>query len=279
MKKEMEAKEEMKEPMEQSKVLEIAVEKGNAEITKMLIELEEQRKKQTAKEEFFKALSSFQSSLEPIKKTKIVRNKDGTIRYFYATYDDIIEAIKPMLEKYGFSYHFKTEFEDKAVIVECVITHSLGHQEITKFKAPIEASVSEKEKRMLPIQEWGAALTYAKRYSLSLGLGLATEEDTDANLEISSPFVPGTHEKKEPIVPPPGSKEKPPGGSHEEKKADWQSEEISQPQINLILGLLKKRGVEKDIIETIIGKKIERLEELTKGEASKVITELNKEPF
>jgi len=153
----------------------VAVEKADVGTLERLVELRKQMKEERAKEEFYHALSSFQSELKPIKKSRIVKNKDGTVRYSYATFDDIIEAIQPLLEKYGLSYRFETEFENKSVNVKCIITHHMGHQETTSFKTIVEYSG-----RMLPIQEWGSALTYAKRYSLSLALGLATEEDTDA---------------------------------------------------------------------------------------------------
>jgi len=156
----------------------VAVEKADVGILEKLVEMRRQLKDEWAKERFFEALSAFQAELKPVKKTKAVKNKDGTIRYHYATFDDIVSAIQPLLEKYGLSYHFKTSFDAKSVTVDCIVTHREGHSETTSFKAPIEFSG-----RMLPIQEWGSALTYSKRYSLSLALGLATEEDTDMVVE------------------------------------------------------------------------------------------------
>jgi len=232
----------------------IAVEKADVGTLERLVELRRQMKEERAREEFYHALSSFQSELKPIKKSKVVKNKDGTLRYSYATFDDIIEAIQPLLEKHGLSYRFETEFEGKSVNVKCIITHLLGHQEITSFKTVVEYSG-----RMLPIQEWGSALTYAKRYSLSLALGLATEEDTDAVVEGL-----------------------PAGGSGEAKKENATSDAISEAQRWYISMMIQKKGWKFEdamkIISDIVGREVEKVDSLTKEEASKVITKLKEEP-
>jgi len=226
----------------------IAVEKADVGTLERLVELRKQIKMERAKEEFYQALSAFQAELKPIKKSKVVKNKDSTVRYSYATFDDIIESIQPLLEKHGLSYRFETEFEDKSVSVKCVITHLLGHQEVTSFKTVIEYSG-----RMLPIQEWGSALTYAKRYSLSLALGLATEEDTDAIVED---------------LP-------------EETPLDDATLTLSDAQKGYILGIANKKGwgYEEMIknIRGIINREVSKLNELTKEEAKKIIINLKKE--
>lgn len=236
----------------------VAVEKADVGTLERLVELRKQMKVERAKEEFYQALTAFQSELKPIKKSRIVKNKDSTVKYSYATFDDIIESIQPLLEKHGLSYRFETEFEDKSVSVKCVITHLLGHQEVTSFKTVIEYSG-----RMLPIQEWGSALTYAKRYSLSLALGLATEEDTDANVEVEetpSQNESKLHEKKEPV-----------------------SEAISYAQKGYIGAILQKRGWKHEdamkIISDIVGREVNAISNLNKEEASRVITKLKEEPF
>lgn len=262
---------------------EVAVEKADVGTLERLVELRRQMKEERAREEFYHALSSFQSELKPIKKSKVVKNKDGTLRYSYATFDDIIEAIQPLLEKYGLSYRFETEFESKSVNVKCIITHLLGHQEITSFKTVVEYSG-----RMLPIQEWGSALTYAKRYSLSLALGLATEEDTDANIEgvseeTTSPNQSGLHERREPISAYGGEGKTQPDASGKTKKASVTSDAISEAQKGYISMMIQKKGWSyadaMKVISDIVGREVEGIDNLAKEEASKVITKLKEEPF
>lgn len=87
--------------------------------------------------------------------------------------------LQPLLSKYGLSFRFETSFEKNMITVHCIIQHSNGHFEKTSFSLPVDPSP-----HMSPIQQYGSTITYAKRYALSLALGLATEEDTDA-LEVA----------------------------------------------------------------------------------------------
>lgn len=91
----------------------------------------------------------------------------------YAELDDIINTIRPTLEKHGLAFIQNPVQADGQVGVYTVLIHKSG--EYIQFD-PV----------MIPLQkatphQVGAALTYAKRYSLGAALGLATEEDTDGN--------------------------------------------------------------------------------------------------
>src|SRR5690554_6753450 len=91
----------------------------------------------------------------------------------YAELDDIINTIRPTLEKHGLAFIQNPVQSDGQVGVYTVLIHKSG--EYIQFD-PV----------MIPLQkatphQVGAALTYAKRYSLGAALGLATEEDTDGN--------------------------------------------------------------------------------------------------
>lgn len=91
----------------------------------------------------------------------------------YAELDDIINTIRPTLEKHGLAFIQNPVQSDGQVGVYTVLIHKSG--EYIQFD-PV----------MIPLQkvtphQVGAALTYAKRYSLGAALGLATEEDKDGN--------------------------------------------------------------------------------------------------
>lgn len=230
-----------------------ALERGvDVQTMERLLEMRNRLKQEQAREAFFKSLSAFQSEIPVIPHTKKVLNKDGTIRYSYAAFEDIIRTITPYINKHGFSINFKTRFENEAVIVDCIITHEAGHSEVTSFRAPVQMSG-----RMLPIQEWGAALTFAKRYSLSLALGLATEEDTDA---ITT--APNNEEQKEVIAEIPAT----------------------EAQLRAIHTILSKRGYDNDdakhkYVSDMLNKEIHSFKHLSKSEASRIIDTLQKVPF
>lgn len=231
-------------------LLKAVVEKGADVATiERLLEVRRELKKEKAKELFYQALSEFQSNLQKIVKDQKVKNPDGTIRYSYASYDSIVKALQPLLKEYGFSYRFETEFENNFVVVSCIVTHEAGHSETTKFKAPVDASMRASE-----IQKWGAALTYAKRYSLSLAFGLATEEDTDT----------AEAEQQEP-----------------QPQQNGHSELASEQQKKAIFAILTKTGTAKEnihnVVSAYVGRKITSLNELTKKEASALIEQLQKE--
>jgi hypothetical protein len=249
-----------------------AVELNNMELLKQLLESQAEADKMASKKVFYKSLSEFQSELPAIKKTKTVYNRDGkTVRYNYASFDDVVEAIKPLLNKHGLSYRFEAEYQDKTTItVRCFISHEAGHQEITEFKAIVQYS-----EFMLPIQSLATALTYAKRYSISLALGLATEEDTDANdLEADKEAI-NANIKKE------IEKAKETQVKVQEKMKETKDEPfIDEKQVKNIQQIIERKNLKEDealqIIAKIIGRSIISIDKIKKSEANRVMIELVK---
>jgi hypothetical protein len=266
-------------------LIKTAVEKGDTATLEKLIALKEQIKKEIAKNEFFKALHGFQSELQPIKRSNVVYNKDGSIRYKYATFDDIVKAIQPLLKKYGLTFHFKPEYdkENQTITVHCIITHVLGHQEVATFKAPLTPS-----DKMQFMQAYGSILTYAKRYSLSLALGLATEEDENIHEEEEHPHsitYPDKNTTTEPkIIEPKTSLPKPEYTQPEEKKLEEKLEtkttenKITESQKKYIMNLLNRNNLNlEELLHHILPsteKTITSIDELTKSEASRLIDAL-----
>lgn len=165
--------------VEIEQLLQFAVEKGaQVEVLERLFDLRERYKKEWAKKRFLEDFSLMQAELPEVVKDKVVLNKDGSERYRYATLDTIIKTVKPTLEKYGFSYFFKTEKTETGIKVTCVLLHKDGHSEEASFDAPIDAS-----SYMSPIQQYGSAITYAKRYSFCALLGITAEEDDEAQVQ------------------------------------------------------------------------------------------------
>jgi len=257
-----------------------AVEKGDTATLEKLIDLKEKIKKEIAKNEFFKALHGFQSELQPIKRSNVVYNRDGSIRYKYATFDDIVKAIQPLLKKYGLTFHFKPEYdkENQTITVHCIITHVLGHQEVATFKAPLTSS-----DKMQFMQAYGSILTYAKRYSLSLALGLATEEDENIHEEEEHPHS-TTYLNKETtaepkIIEPKTSLPKSEHPQPEEKSETKTTEnKITESQKKYIMNLLNRHNLNlEDLLHHILPspeKTISSVDELTRAEASRLIDAL-----
>lgn len=115
------------------------------------------------------ALVQFQSEVKNPEKKGV----NPHFKSKYAELDVIINTIRPTLEKNGLAFIQNPVHEEGQVGVYTLLIHKSG--EFIQFD-PV----------MIPLQkatphQVGAALTYAKRYSLGSALGLATEEDKDGN--------------------------------------------------------------------------------------------------
>lgn len=184
--------------------------------------------------ELTKALVKFNSEVSKI-------TKDASNPYFknnYATLDQIVEEIRPLLTKNGLAIMQFPSGDGNTVSVTTLLIHESGQW------------IESEPINMKPVkndpQAVGSCITYARRYSLQAFLSLNTGEDDDGNK--------ATHTE-----PP-------------------QEELASEKQLNLITQLLQKNVNEKHSFAQLHEALKERLgttknmEEWTKQEASKAIT-------
>src|SRR5215210_9397470 len=116
------------------------------------------------------ALAAFQGEVENVK-------KDSTNPFFkskYASLENVISTVKPLLAKNGLSYSQRPSGENE---LSTILMHLSGEW--------IGATAKMTPKDSSP-QAQGSAMTYMRRYALSALLGLATEDDDDGN-EASKP--------------------------------------------------------------------------------------------
>lgn len=115
------------------------------------------------------ALSKFQGSVEPIYKSKSAGN-GGAYGFKYADLSEIFNTISPTLAECELSIsQLLTEVDGERAIVT-MLMHSSGQWIRGVAKIPEQKG----------IQELGKAITYLKRYSVSSILGVAAEDDDDA---------------------------------------------------------------------------------------------------
>lgn len=160
-------------------MLATAVEKNMpVESLERLVLLFEHMKAAGAKAAYVQAMSEFQGACPPIKKTRAVHSKDGSLRYRFAAYEDIKAIIQPYLHEYGLTIKFEPTFEAQppAMQMKCIVTHVDGHSEESTFRSPMEGAPG-----MSAMQVSASAQSYAKRYALIAALDLRIEgEDDDA---------------------------------------------------------------------------------------------------
>ena len=105
--------------------------------------------------------------------------------YKYSSLDQVLAVIKPVLAEHdlGLFQHVVGGIENDCITIKTVLIHKSGQHLIEQAQVPVTFKSN-------PIQDYGAALTYGKRYAL-LGLMniFPADEDTDGV---------GSKEKKDP---------------------------------------------------------------------------------
>lgn len=118
-------------------------------------------------DKIIKAVFDLQSELPTVPK-----NTKG-YGYKYANLDDIMGVLKPLLTKHNLILSQPlTQLGDKLFVVT-KLYHTSG--QFISCMCPCEVNTSDS---MSTMQRIGTAITYARRYSLSL-INLITDEDTD----------------------------------------------------------------------------------------------------
>lgn len=144
------------------------------DVLERMVALGERLQAQAAERAYHEAMAALQRKLPIIKKTKVVKNRDGSERYKYAPIESIVKQAGPVIAKHGFSYTFKPEQSEGKITSVCCVHHAGGHTEETRF------SVDVKFDTITGVQATGAARTYTNRYALCNAFGIVTmDEDTD----------------------------------------------------------------------------------------------------
>lgn len=116
------------------------------------------------------ALALFQAEVDNVAKDAV----NPFFKSKYASLENIITTVKPILAKHGLSY---TQFPDETALTT-ILMHKSG-----EF---IQATAFLMAKDSTP-QGQGSAITYMRRYALSSILGIATEDDDDGNAATAKP--------------------------------------------------------------------------------------------
>jgi hypothetical protein len=122
------------------------------------------------------ALSKAQADFPPIERSRKVKVKTrtgGAYEFSYAPLNAILAATRPILAKHGLALSQGLRAFGESIVLRTTLTHSGGGALSDEWPLPFREGMSP--------QEIGSLLTYARRYALSAMLGIASEEDDDAN--------------------------------------------------------------------------------------------------
>lgn len=114
------------------------------------------------------ALAKAQGAMEPAVFNKTVTFSGRSYRY--ADLASVIEAVRKPLAANGLAIVQGTEIRDNGMVLVTKLLHASGQWVASEYPLPIAARP----------QELGAAMTYAKRYSITSLICIAADEDDDA---------------------------------------------------------------------------------------------------
>ena len=141
-----------------------------------LIEMQERRAARAAKAAFDKAFAAMQPDLPIIIERGQILDKNGLVQSRYALWEDLNEAIRPILARHKFSLSFRVGSDGDRIGVTCVLTHRSGHSVETGLSLPADLTGGKN-----PVQGIGSATSYGKRYTAQALLNLTSRgEDDDA---------------------------------------------------------------------------------------------------
>jgi len=152
----------------------------------------------------------------------------------YASLESVIKAVKPSLVKNGILYRQVSKYTENGICIETIF-HGHGAELPTgEIFLPVDKRTA---------QGFGSALTYARRYSLSLACGIGSEEDDDGNQaekEVGKKPVP----KKTPV-----KKAEP--VKKEEPKTEATEEPFDEAWADIFLETTEKQIVMQDTKEAL----------------------------
>lgn len=149
-----------------------------------LMAMHERMQARDAEAEFNAAMAAMQSDIPSIaERGAIVVN--GQKRSDYATFEDINDVIKPIMQQHGFAITFKVENIAQGLSVTGILMHRAGHRESTTMLLPLDTSGSKNA-----VQAVGSSTSYGKRYVMSALLNLTTRgEDDDGHAAVPTANV------------------------------------------------------------------------------------------
>jgi hypothetical protein len=127
-----------------------------------------------AEREYAAALAEMQPELPVINERGEILNKAGEVQSTYALWEDLNEAIRPILHKFGFSLTFRPGNEGEKIKATGVLRHKAGHHDEATFCLPADGSGSKNI-----VQAAASSLSYCKRYIAIGMLNITTRGEDD----------------------------------------------------------------------------------------------------
>lgn len=154
----------------------------NVDVDKLerLIAMQERVMVHQSRAAFNTAFSAMQGELPTI--VERAKTNNGS----YATLEDIVDKVRPILQKHGFNLSHRTEWPDtKTVRVIGILTHEQGHERTSEFLSTADTSGNKNA-----IQGLGSAVSYGRRYTTKDLLNITTRGQDDDGGSVGRPEPP-----------------------------------------------------------------------------------------
>lgn len=178
------------------------------------------------------AITKFNGEVHSIAKDA----KNPHFKNNYASLDNIVEEIRPILQKHGLSVLQIPGGDGENVIMKTMLLHESG--EWLESEPLVMRPVKNDPQGM------GSCITYARRYSLCSMLSLSTGIDDDGNA-ASQPTQPA---QKPQYSVPQGTTHTPQPQTPKEP-TNGNSNAISDKQLSLLLGEMKRSKIEPEAVK------------------------------
>ena len=168
-------------------LIERAARDPNVDIDKMerLFGMRERMLAQSNKAAYLAALADMQAEMPTIAKLGIINKNEKDERGAktgnqvamtkYAKWEDVVDAITPVLHKHGFSLQFRiNQPTPDRLVTTAVLGHKAGHSEETSISLPLDSSGAKNN-----VQGWGSSTSYGKRYTAFALLNIAARGEDD----------------------------------------------------------------------------------------------------
>ena len=157
-------------------MIERAATNPNVDIEKMerLYEMHEKALGRAAKLSFVRAFTALKPKLPTITENGEIKNTGGKVQSTYAEWEDINDAIGPLLNEHGFTLSFKPGAGDGKVTVTGILRHVDGHEDEATVTLPLDASGGKNT-----VQGVGSSISYGKRYAAVALLNITSRARRD----------------------------------------------------------------------------------------------------
>ncbi len=104
------------------------------------------------------------------------QNEPAKLIAKYAKWEDINDAIKPILARHNFVLSFSSDQPDGRVAVTAILRHTAGHEQTASLSLPLDTSGGKSNPHAI-----GSSMSYGKRYTAGLVLNLSSRAKEDAD--------------------------------------------------------------------------------------------------